>query len=126
MIYNATDSLRERLNRDDTNIGHDLKSLKEIFNKDYIDFNFITKHRWWSYFDDSDERFEKEKDEEFESRIFLFTLWFIFRDEKNVCVVTHSKVYNIFNNSIFNKSKNACGYIIGSDKIIAFLRKILI
>jgi broad specificity phosphatase PhoE len=86
----VTDFVREVISYCDKNKGMKLSLLK----KEYKDLNFeyMTKEYWWF-----DLGLQKENELEsrlnFNLRLRLFILWIIFRDEKNILIISHSHVF---------------------------------
>ena len=105
--YFITDLIREALTDRDKNKGMNLKQLKEfiIYNKINVNLNFITKEFWWVDSGNFEEKPEPEKRKLFKMRIRIFLLWIIFRFEKNILLISHSKVNRILNNNV--KVKNS-------------------
>ena len=105
--YFMTDLIREALTDRDKNKGMNLKQLKEfiLYNKINVNINFITKEFWWVDSGNFEENPEPEIRKLFKMRIRIFLLWIIFRFEKNILLISHSKVNRILNNNV--KVKNS-------------------
>lgn len=97
----VTELAREQLKTWDTHVGSSLVDMKASYKESpHLNFDFITKEKWWSYTSDEEynelhSNFNKEKDGEFLHRLILMVIWSILRDEKNICFVSHSKVYKV-------------------------------
>lgn len=96
----VTDLLREQLGREKTHIGHQLTPLKDLYkDKEFLNFDFMNKELWWTNINDEeccdDSHKAKETHSNFSQRIVLLLLWLILREEQNVCVISHSKVYKV-------------------------------
>ena len=105
--YICTDLIREALTNKDKNKGMNLQKLKEYIdlNNININLNFITKDFWWIDSGKFEENPEPELRKLFKIRIRIFLLWIIFRFEKNILLISHSKVNRILNNNV--KVKNS-------------------
>ena len=105
--YFITDLIREALTDRDKNKGMNLKQLKEfiLYNKINVNLNFITKEFWWVDSGNFEENPQPEIRKLFKMRIRIFLLWIIFRFEKNILLISHSKVNRILNNNV--KVKNS-------------------
>ena len=105
--YFMTDLIREALTDRDKNKGMNLKQLKEfiLYNKINVNINFITKEFWWVDSGNFEENPEPEIRKLFKMRIRIFLLWIIFRFEKNILLISHSKVNRLLNNNV--KVKNS-------------------
>ena len=113
-----TDLLREMLTNSRKNIGMPLSKLKEYLKKNNlnVDTSYITKENW--FFDESDnkkENFDKilndkaehmaESRSLFKLRLRIFILWIILRKEKNILIISHSKVYKYLNKQKISNAK---------------------
>jgi len=105
--YIITDLIREALTDKDKNKGMSLKKLKEYVesNKTNVNLNFITKEFWWIDSGKNEEKPEPELRKLFKIRVRIFLLWIIFRYEKSILLISHSKVNRLFNNN--EKVKNS-------------------
>ncbi len=105
--YIITDLSREALTDKDKNKGMSLKKLKEYVesNKTNVNLNFITKEFWWIDSGKNEEKPEPELRKLFKIRVRIFLLWIIFRYEKSILLISHSKVNRLFNNN--EKVKNS-------------------
>jgi broad specificity phosphatase PhoE len=87
----VTDFVREIVSYCDKNKGKKLSLLKKEY--DDLNFEYMTKEYWW--FD-----LGLQKENELESkldlnlRLRLFILWIIFREEKNILIISHSHVFH--------------------------------
>jgi bisphosphoglycerate-dependent phosphoglycerate mutase len=71
-----------------------------------------------------DKDFIKEDSKDFEIRILMQLIWFIFRDEKNGCLISHSKVFSfIYKNK--KKATHGGQYILDNKIILDFIADIL-
>ena len=105
--YICTDLIREALTNKDKNKGMNLQKLKEYIDSNNINMNlnFITKDFWWIDSGKFVENPEPELRKLFKIRIRIFLLWIIFRFEKNILLISHSKVNRLLNNK--EKVKNS-------------------
>ncbi len=88
----VTDFAREVLSYCDKNKGMTLSSLKEQYEKNNLNFEYMTKEYWW--FDlGKQKKDEFEKDKLFSLRLRIFILWLFFRPEKNILIISHSHVF---------------------------------
>ena len=111
--------------------------MEEVFNKiDYLNYEFMNKNYWWSY--KTDEEYEKtgeeefipEKSKEFKTRLGLFIIWLILREEKNICMISHSKVYKTLaysnvskDNKSYKKQKIKHGgyFVLNNGSLLRFI-----
>lgn len=90
-----TDLIREALTLSNKNIGMSKDEMKKNYFD--IDISYISKNLWW--FDTEEEELkgiyqhEAENLELFKLRVVLFLFWIVFRKEKNILVISHSKVF---------------------------------
>lgn len=90
-----TDLIREALTLSNKNIGMSKDEMKKHYFD--IDISYISKNMWW--FDTEEEELkgiyqhEAENLELFKLRVVLFLLWIVFRKEKNILIISHSKVF---------------------------------
>ena len=143
----VTELLREIVINPNSHFGHDLNSMKTKFGEmDFLNYEFINKQKWWSYDKEGNEEsslyshnqnydskdihanknnFKPEKDSHFRTRIAMFFLWFIFRNEKNALVVSHSKVFKALyldnTNEKVKLAKNGCYYLLDKEVIYKFI-----
>ena len=99
VYFIATEFLREALTINNKNIGHDRTRLIEYVNNKQCCLNceFISKDKWWlnemnEYFGDNMEH-EPENKKLFKNRIRLFLLWVMLKNENNILIISHSKVF---------------------------------
>ena len=101
-----SDLIREMLTSSNKNIGIPLSELKKKDLK--METKYITKERWWLDIDKDENSKEilhhqPEERELFKLRVCLFLLWIVFRREKKILIVSHSKVYkSISKKKIYN------------------------
>jgi broad specificity phosphatase PhoE len=94
----VTDLLREKLKKPKSHRGHIVEKLIDEFKNDSLDFSYIRKKYWWTQFDDDEydhekHATEKEGSSNCEWRIALTLIWIILKEEKNVCIISHSGIY---------------------------------
>lgn len=114
----VTDLIRERL-KTKSQVGAKLTELKEsLRNADYLNLDYIVKEEWWNYDDGSDTdedtkdrketevegkmssslKIERENREDIDSRLILFLIWIILKQEKSIVIVSHSYIYKWITN----------------------------
>ena len=117
----ATEFLREALTINNKNIGHDKTKLIEYVNNKQCGLNceFISKDKWWlnemnDYFGDNMEH-EPENKKLFKNRIRLFLLWIMLKNESNILIISHSKVFKFITKT---KIKNGEIKQLDKDKVL--------
>jgi len=116
-----TDFVREVVSYCDKNKGKKLSKLKEEFEGKNFNFNYMTKEFWW--FDlGLDKKDELESKLNFNLRLRLFILWIIFREEKNILIISHSHVFcQMQDKGIYNADLQKMDNIILYKKIVELI-----
>lgn len=117
----VTDLIRERLTEKVKNAGQPLPKLKELIQATNINFDtsyILNKTNWWIDIDWEEYnqgkvvlgedyetlKHDREEDIKFTARVFVALLWSLFRKEKNILWLAHSKVYKTLH--VGSKIKN--------------------
>lgn len=127
----VTELLREKVKNPNTHFGHSISDLRKIFKELDLDYDYLLKEYWWSLEKDEDydhknfsENFIKEDIRQFEIRILLQLIWFIFREEKNGCLISHSKVYSSIHKNN-KKAKHGGQYVLESEDLLNFISDLI-
>jgi broad specificity phosphatase PhoE len=109
----VTDLIREKLKMPKSHRGHLVEKLKEEFKQEHLDYGYINKKIWWSQFEDEEydhinHSSEKESTDNCEWRVAMALIWLILKQEKNVCMISHSGIYTILLLKTLAKNKPKC------------------
>jgi broad specificity phosphatase PhoE len=121
--FYVSELIREQVSCIDTHIGKSLTEMKDSYQEwDHLNYKYLLKENWWSYTKDEEykaKNFQVEKMSLFTQRMVLFALWIILRNENNICMVSHSRVFKaLANPKKFSKAKHGGFYILCNNYLV--------